>query len=157
MNRRLAEDRIRATCRELLMRQRRLSGRALRRALKERFDAVGNTARVFAIWREELAARDEGGPGGGGALPAEHPPELAELLRRLAEAEVRAAQILARAELAELREQSHQERWALEIDRLRQELRAQGGYAADLRRLQTHVNHLMIENAALREQLSGTS
>ena len=154
MNRRLAEDRIRLTCRELLRGQQRPTGRALRRELKVRFGAVGNTARVFAIWREELEARREAGKRAGELPPVEVPRNGPDLLAQLKDAEQRASQNLARAELAELREQSHQDRWALEIDRLRQELRAQPGYAAELRRLQTQVTQLMVENAALREQLA---
>ena len=37
-----------------------------------------------------------------------------------------------RAELAELREQSHQDRWGMEIDRLREQLRAQPNYASEV-------------------------
>jgi hypothetical protein len=154
MNRRLAEDRIRHTCRELLGRQQRLSGRALRRELKARFDAVGNTARVFAIWREELEARRDPGKRAGEALPVGIVPEAADLMAQLQDAEGRAAANLERAERAELREQAHQDKWGLEIDRLRQELHTQPRYAADLQRLQTQITHLQIENAALRDRLS---
>jgi hypothetical protein len=132
----------------------RLSGRALRRELKARFDAVGNTARVFAIWREELESRRDDGKRAGEPPPVGIAPEAADLVARLEDAEQRAAANLARAERAELREQAHQDRWGLEIDRLRQDLRALPGYAADLRRLQTQITHLQIENAALRDRLS---
>jgi hypothetical protein len=49
---------------------------------------------------------------------------LAELQRRLVVVESASAENLARAERAEFREQAHQDKWALEIDRLRQELKA---------------------------------
>jgi hypothetical protein len=38
-------------------------------------------------------------------------------------ADLAAAEHLARAERAEYREQAHQEKWAVEIDRLRQEIK----------------------------------
>jgi hypothetical protein len=91
-----------------------VSGRQLRRELKNRYGAVGKTARVFAIWREEVAL-------------AAVPVDVAELKSRLAAAEAQAAENLARAERAEFREQAHQDKWAMEIDRLRQELKAARG------------------------------
>ena len=114
MNRRLSDPRIRATCRELLRSAGRVSGRRLCQELRRRFGAVGKTERVFAIWREETAAK---------AVPA----DVADLKRRLTVAESAAAENLARAERAEFREQAHQDKWAMEVDRLRQELRAMRG------------------------------
>jgi hypothetical protein len=140
MNRRLSESRIRSTCRELLKKNARLSGRGLCAELRTRFGAVGKTERVFAIWREEGAAK-----AAPVTAPIVFPPDVAELHRRLAAAESAAAQNLARAELAELREQAHQERWAMEIDRLRQELMAQRTSAADVRRMQEQVMQLSRE------------
>src|SRR5579872_5419847 len=111
MNRRLSEARVRATCRELLAKTGRVSGRALSAELRRRFGAVGKTERISAIWRDEVAAALV--PGGG-----------VELKRRLAAAEARAADNLKRAELAEYREQAHQDKWAMEVDRLRSEVSA---------------------------------
>jgi hypothetical protein len=82
--------------------------------LKRRYGAVGKTQRVFNIWRQEMTA-------------ATTPPEIADLKKRLATAEREAAENLARAERAEYREQVHQDTWAMEIDRLRQELAALKG------------------------------
>jgi hypothetical protein len=118
MNRRLSEMRIRATCRELLTRKDRLSGRGLCAELRTRFGAVGKTERVFQIWREETSAKEE--------RRISVPPinaDVADLQRRLVVAESSAAENLARAERAEYREQAHQDKWAVEIDRLRQELK----------------------------------
>jgi len=114
VNRRLTEQRIRSTCRELLAKRGDVSGRGLREELRQRFGAVGKTSRVFAIWREEVAV-------------AAVPVDLAELRLRVAAAEVQAAENLARAERAEFREQAHQDKWAMEVDRLRQELKAARG------------------------------
>jgi hypothetical protein len=124
VNHRLSEQRIRSTCRELLARQGAVSGRRLREELRVRFGAVGKTARVFAIWREEVAV-------------AATPVDLAEIKLRLAAAEIQAAENLARAERAEFREQAHQDKWAMEVDRLRMELKTARGDAPVTRVLPT--------------------
>jgi len=91
----------------------------LRAELRKRFGAVGKTERVFTIWREETAAQASA------AAPAA---DIVELKRRLAAAEAAAAENLARAERAEYREMAHQEKWAMEVDRLRIEVkRLRGG------------------------------
>jgi hypothetical protein len=144
MNRRLSEARVRATCRELLSRGGRLSGRALCAELRRRFGAVGKTERVFQIWREETSAK---------VTAALVPGDLVELERRLAAAEVTAAENLARAERAEYREQAHQDKWAMEIDQLRAQVRSQPNYAAELRALQEQVLKLTVELHAARVAL----
>src|SRR5271170_3697415 len=118
MNRRLSDLQIRSTCRLLLNQGGAFSGRRLRRELLERFDAAGRTERVFQIWREEMSERRR--------LTALKglPTEVAELQRRLHIAETAAAENLKRADLAEFREQAHQDHWALKLDELRQELEA---------------------------------
>ena len=145
MNRRLADHRIRSTCRELLASGARLTGRGLRRELRDRYGAVGKTARVFQIWREESAASQ--------ATPAV-PADVAQMAERLHAAETAAATASARAERAEMREEAHQTRWAMEIDGLRQQLRAQPQYAAEIRRLQDQVMRLTVELHAARRQLA---
>jgi hypothetical protein len=144
MNERLAEHRIRSTCRELLLAGGRLTGRGLRRELHARYGAVGKTARVFQIWREEAAAS---------RVPVV-PPDVAQMAQRLREAETAAAEMRARAERAELREEAHQAHWALQIDQLREQLRAQPAYAAENRRLQDQVLRLSAELKAARLQLA---
>lgn len=149
MNRRLSERQIRATCRELLGRKTRLSGRALCGELRTRFGAVGKTERVFAIWREEMTAKAEmEAPANVPAIPA----DMVELERRVKVAEAAAAENLRRAELAEYREQAHQERWALEVDRLRQRLRAQETAEVEVRRLQDRVLELSRELMGARNR-----
>jgi len=129
MNRHLTDRAIRLTCRELIATRTRVTGRELRRTLKERFDSVGNTERIFRIWREEVAAKEEEG------RAPELPADTAELQRRLLTAEESARANLARAERAELRERAHQDRWAIEVDQLRQQVRNQPNYAAEIRKL----------------------
>ena len=138
MNLRLSDSRIRATCRELLASGGAVSGRQLREALRMRFGAAGQTARVFQIWREEMAVAVTAATAGVAALgvraggaPASAEEarvriEMEDLQRRLKATESAAAENLARAERAELREQAHQDLWAAEVDRLRQALRLRG-------------------------------
>ena len=114
MNHRLSEQCIRSTCRELIAKHGDVSGRRLREELRQRFGAVGKTERVFAIWREEVAAP---------AVPADY----AELEARLTAAQAEAAENLARAQSAEFREQALQDKWAIEVELLRTELQAARG------------------------------
>jgi predicted RNase H-like nuclease (RuvC/YqgF family) len=137
---------IRDTCREL-MAAGRVSGRALRRALRERYGSAGKTDRVFRVWREETERKSE-------ATRPQLPTDIAELQRRLVVAEEAAKENLARAERAELREQAHQDRWAMEVDRLRQEVQAQPRYAAEIRALQERVHRLTVELHAERQVIS---
>ena len=128
MNQRLSEMAIRVTCRELMRGERAVSGRRLCAELRVRFGAIGKTERVFRIWREEMSAR------GRAAMAAEMPAlptEVVELQRRLAAAEKSAAENLARAERAEYREEAHQEKWGMEVDRLRMEVRRLRGGRVD--------------------------
>jgi hypothetical protein len=122
MNLQLSDQRIRATCRELVKKHGTVSGRGLCEELRRRFGAVGKTMRVFRIWREEC----------GPATAAQNlslPADVVLLRKRVEAAEALAAEHLKRAELAEFRERAHQDHWALEIDRLRQEIAALKGTA----------------------------
>jgi len=147
MNEKLAEQRIRTVCRDLIAGGERVTGRSLRRTLRERFGAVGKTARVFRIWREEVLAS---------SVPSVMD-EPADLHRRLQAAESSATENRARAERAEYREEAHQEHWAMEIDRLREQLRAQPKYAAEIRQLQEQVLRLSVELQVARSQLAERS
>jgi hypothetical protein len=144
MNRQIEDHRIRSTCRELIAGGDRVTGRALRQALRERFGAVGRTARVFQILREEALERSKPGVAA----------DVTELQHRLRLAETAAAENLVRAERAEYREQAHQEHWAMEIDRLREQLRVQPKYAAEIRELQAQVVRLSAELQAARSLLA---
>jgi hypothetical protein len=148
MNQLLTDRAIRQTCRELLSQHPRITGRQLRRTLKDRFNASGKTERVFRIWREEVDAKEEAG-----RAPA-LPPDTTDLLRRLAAAETAATDNRLRAERAELREESHQDRWAAEVDQLRQTVKAQPKYAAEIRALQEQVLRLTVELHAARRLLA---
>jgi hypothetical protein len=120
MNLQLSDQRIRATCRELVKKHGSVSGRRLCEELRMRFGAVGKRTRVFRIWREECVP-------GSAPAPPQLPGEMGLLQKRVEAAEALANEYLQRAELAEFRERAHQEHWALEIDRLRQEIAALRG------------------------------
>jgi phage terminase Nu1 subunit (DNA packaging protein) len=156
MNCRISDINLRGVCRELLRSGRPISHRALRQVLRDRFGATGKTARVLKVLREESArvpaAKGNDDRSNLPVLPA----EVRELQERLTKAEARAEEMKARAELAELREQSHQDRWGMEIDRLREQLRAQPNYAREVRTLQSTVSRLTVELAALRGVMAAT-
>jgi len=158
MNCRINEPSLRGVCRELLRDGQPVSHRDLRQVLRERFGATGKTARVLRIWREESARV---APAKRPGVPPQNVPmlpvDVRELQQRLIQAETQAGELKVRAELAELREQSHQERWALEVDRLREELRAQPNHAREVRTLQSTVMRLTVELAALRSAMAGVS
>ena len=119
MNLQLSDECIRSTCRDLVAAHGSVSGRRLSEELRRRFGAVGKTMRVFRIWREEC----------GSLKPAvvQVPGEMALLQKRIEAAEALAQEYLQRAELAEFRERAHQDHWAMEVDRLRQEIAALSG------------------------------
>jgi|SRR5450631_548442 len=148
MNQLLTDTVIRKTCRELLVRNPRVTGRELRQVLKQQYQAVGKTERVFRIWREEQTAQAEAGR----AVPMTF--DQQQILERLRAAETAAEQNRLRAERAELREQAHQDRWAAEVDQLRQAVKAQPKYAAELRALQEQVLRLTVELHAARRMLA---
>ena len=131
MNLQLSDQRIRATCRELVQKHGRVSGRRLCEELRARFGAVGKTMRVFRIWREECgvasAVVSAAPPVVGVAVTVKLPADVILLQKRVEAAEAAAAEYLKRAELAEFRERAHQDHWALEVDRLRQEIAALRG------------------------------
>jgi len=147
MNRRLTDHHIRSTCRDLLAEHGpRFSGRTLRRTLKHRYGAVGRTERVFQIWRELTSTPIA-------AAGPVAPTDVSELQRRVLAAEDTANKASARAELSALREQAHQDKWALEIDQLRQQLAAQAGTLAQIRTLQNQVQRLSIQLVAAHAEL----
>jgi predicted phage-related endonuclease len=148
VNRLLTDQHIRQTCRALLASGGRISGREVRRVLKERFESVGNTERIFKIWREEHLAHAEQSR----AAPLAF--DELQLLERVAVAEAAAAVNLQRAERAELRELAHQDRWAMEVDQLRQAVKNQPKFAAEIRSLQEQVLRLTVELHAARKLLA---
>jgi hypothetical protein len=111
----LTDRQIETLCLEVLAREEAPSGRLLRRALRERYGAVGRTDRVYAVWRQLI--RGENAPG---VVTDE---ERNRWAARIAAAEQR-------ARLAEEREIKHQDRWASEVYELREQLRGRQGTLA---------------------------
>jgi hypothetical protein len=149
MNLVLTTRQIRSVCAELIAERGSVSGRALQLELRARFGAVGKATRVLKIWREVCSQRTAGVAAP--ILPERSvPEELSALRRRVEIAEAGAAENLARAERAELREQAHQDHWAIEIDRLRQALAVQVSHDAEIRTLRAQVTRLTAELSARR-------
>lgn len=128
----------------------------LRQVLRDRFGAIGKTSRVLAVWREEAA---NAAAAQALAAPAQAafpllPTDVVQLQEQLARAERRAQELQLRVEGAEFRERAHQDRWMMEIDQLRQQLRAQPDYVRDIRTLQSTVTRLTTELMALRSAAS---
>jgi len=104
----LTDPQIELVCREVLARENAASVRVVRSALRDRFGRVGRSARVASIWRRMSRPDDFSDPLGND--------ERGRLLARVAAAEER-------TRLAEEREQRHQDRWAVEVHELREQLR----------------------------------
>ena len=162
MNQKIGDAQLRALCRELLRSAAPMSGRQMRAELKARFGAVGKTSRVFRIWREEVlvktvpakTARVASFADRQAAPDSEHSDR--EMHARLAAAEEEARVNRERAELAELRERAHQDHWALEIDRLREKVRAQSREAAEIRGLKEQLARVT-SNLARARAVNGGS
>ena len=109
MYQKLSDAVIAETCRELLQLQRRVTVRRVSEELRRRYRASGKNARVARILREQsehLAMPSyEGTPDA----------EIARLQAALREAERQRAEAIARAELSEQRERSHQDLWAQRV------------------------------------------
>ncbi|HEY6451448.1 MAG TPA: hypothetical protein VIX87_02495 [Steroidobacteraceae bacterium] len=125
----------------------KVSGRALRFALKQQYGAAGKTERVFALWRSLRA-------------PAAPPQPLSAALEgelRLAE-QGRAAALeerdraISRAQRSEARELAHQDRWANEIYALRESLEQLKGERARRLAAEGQVLRLQQELQVLRAQ-----
>ena len=130
---------------ELTVGNRAPSGAALRTALQKRFGCRGSVARIYRLLAATRATESP---------PSFRSPEnLGRLERELKTLREAAA-------LAQHREEAHQTRWALEVDRLRQkvaELEPLALHAkatldnAELLRRQLHAAHMRI--SALEQQL----
>ena len=112
---RLTDQQIERVCREVLARENAPSGRSLRRALRERYGAVGRTERVYGVWKAMIAGETP--------LSRVTDAERHRWMARIAAAEER-------VRLAEERETKHQDRWANELYDLREQLRTRQGTLA---------------------------
>lgn len=129
--------------RDLAERDGRVSGAAVRAELLRRHGARGGVARIYRLLAQGRADTEAAEAGAQQA--------------RIRELEAALAAMTARAELAEYREIAHQDRTALEIHTLRQQLslaqqgrREQGVSHSDYLRLYKEVVQLRRELADLR-------
>ena len=86
-----------------------LTGTAVRTELQRRFGIRAGTQRVYGFLREHLS-------------PAPWPTTTTDAAVKIAALETALAAAVQRAELAEFREQAHQDKWANEIYELRAEV-----------------------------------
>ena len=107
----LTEQSIRAAIRELGTSGERITGVAVRELLLARYGARGGVARIYRVLNESRTEERERGARGSGGPALSRSDESREAA-------------LARADLAEHRERTHQERWARETDALRARLSA---------------------------------
>ena len=137
------------TIRECEQRGGPVRGADVRRELEKRFGAKVGTDRLYRLLRA-------------------HQPEIFTREERIRNLEAQVHQLTAameqergRAELAELREQSHLERWGAELHALREKVRQyENRYGLGAGELEAKLNlqrenlRLRIENESLREQLA---
>ncbi len=107
----LTEQSIRAAIRELGTSGERITGVAVRELLLARYGARGGVARIYRVLNESRSEERDRGARAGVGPPRPKSDESREAA-------------VARADLAEHRERTHQERWARETDALRARLAA---------------------------------
>jgi|HubBroStandDraft_2_1064218.scaffolds.fasta_scaffold650657_1 hypothetical protein len=148
MNRKLTDQQIGQTVEALRCAGQKVTGRALRAALRERYGAAGKTARLSSACR-------------GLQVPPPDASFVTGLVQQLQTAELnRAAAIeerdraLARAERAEARETAHQDRWASEIHSLRESVEQLKGERLRRQSLDDQVVRLQRELQVLHRRLA---
>jgi hypothetical protein len=128
MPKQLADEQIRGVIESLRQQQKRVTGIAVRTELRRLFGTPGGVDRIYKLINYPPSTEIVGKSGD----------EVASLREQLALA-------VQRAELAEHREQAHQEKWAMEIDQLRQQLRGAQIYSRKLSEAQNQVLELRRE------------
>ena len=158
MYQKLSDAEIEQTCRALLQARRRVTVRQVSEELRRRYRASGKNARVARILREQSEHM---------AVPRyEDTPEaeIASLRAELQRAERQRAAAIARAELSEERERSHQDWWARRIAermdendrRLAAAIKRHERESAERQlRLHQRIAELERENARLVQKSSG--
>jgi hypothetical protein len=148
MNQKLTDQQIGQTVETMRCAGQKITGRALRAALRERYGVVGRTGRLVAACR---GLRD--------TVPDVS--VVTELKQQLQDAELhtKAAleerdHALARAERAEARETAHQDRWATEIHSLRESVEQLKGERLRRQTLDDQVVRLQRELQVLHRRLA---
>jgi hypothetical protein len=144
----ISDSTIKLLIRELSEGEQLPSGAKLRAALQQRFGSRGGVTRIYRLLSN---ARSSSKPA---ALPSSST-DVGKLQREI-------DALREAIKLADHREQAHQSRWALEVDRLRQQVATLEPLAlqtkttldtAELLRRQLHAAHIRI--ATLEQQLIG--
>lgn len=107
----LSDTAIRAVLLQLQQGGGPVSCAQLRRELRVRTGRAGGVRRVYRLWKASMPA------------PPVADASIETLQMRIAQLESEVVSVRGRAELAEHREQCHQDAWALEIDQIRQRLK----------------------------------
>lgn len=131
----VTDSQVRALIREMSAAGSRPTGAALRARLAERYGSRGGVSRIYRLLADAtraLAGAPAAAPAAGASASVTEGSQLEALRAELA--------------LAVAREESHQGRWAMEIDRLRQALAAAEPLAHEAR-------HLRSSGELLRHQL----
>lgn len=139
MSKQLADEQIRGVINSLKGEDKKVTGLAVRTELRRQFGMPGGVERIYRLIGETKAA------------PHSEQHELQGDLVLLGQQLAAAVQ---RAELAEHRERVHQEKWAMEIDLLRQQLRAA---QIDARKLSDAQNQVLELRRELHRLTSGSS
>ena len=138
MPKQLADDQIRSVIESLHQQQQRVTGLAVRAELRRLYGVPGGVDRIYRLLNE--------------LQPHASIDSSRRLREELASLKNQLALAVQRAELAEHREQAHQEKWAMEIDQLRQQLRAA---QVDSRKLGEAQNQVLELRRELHRLTSG--
>lgn len=131
MSKQLSDAQIRGVIESLHNADQKITGLAVRTELRRRFGMPGGVERIYRLISEVQSAA--------------HPDHQLELNDAIVLLKQQLAEAVQRAELAEYREQAHQEKWAMEIDLLRQQLRSAHVDARKLSEAQNQVLELRRE------------
>ena len=142
---RVSDQEIKLVIRDLTVEDRLPSGAQLRSVLRARFGSRGGVSRIYRLLAHERGAQKR--------VVAAAQDDVGKLLREV-------ESLRKAVQLAEYREQAHQSRWAMEVDRLRQQVAGLEPLAlktkaamdtAELLRHQLHAAHVRI--AVLEQQV----
>ena len=148
MNQKLSDQQIGQTLEVMRCAGQKITARALRAALRQRYGAVGKTSRVASACDRLREPMPEASIVTG-LRQQLHDAELG----RLAAVEER-DRALARAERAEARETAHQDRWAAEIHSLRESVEQLKGERMRRQSLDDQVVRLQRELQVLHRRLA---
>jgi polyhydroxyalkanoate synthesis regulator phasin len=141
----VSDQEIKHVIRELTVEERLPSGAQLRAVLRARFGSRGGVSRIYRLLANARVVQKR-------VVPSE-PGDVGKLEREV-------ESLRKAVQLAEYREQAHQSRWAMEVDRLRQQVAGLEPLAlktkaamdtAELLRHQLHAAHVRI--AALEQEV----